>query len=94
MYSDSRIVIDALAELIEHVMERHQAATVSEERMTQVRYIMQVDEESFRSKISPQQLVAIESKEMEFILNELISAIGLQRYRFLERQKDGKSSQR
>jgi hypothetical protein len=91
MYSDSRFVVDALAELIEDVVQRHQAPTVSEERMTQVRYIMQVDEASFRSNISPGQLVLIESKEMESILDELISAIGLQRFRFVERQNNGMS---
>ena len=91
MYSDSKFVIDALAEFIDAVVERHQVAIVSEERMTQVRYIMQVDEVSFRSRITSEQLVAIESKEMSSILNELISAVGLQRFRFIERQNNGMS---
>lgn len=91
MYSDSRFVIDALAEFIEAVVERHQSPTVSEEYMTQVRYIMQVDDEaSFKSNISPQTLMTIESKEMDAILEELISAIGLQRFRFVQRQNNGK----
>jgi hypothetical protein len=89
MYSDSRLVIDALAELIEAVVERHQAPIVSDERMTQVRYIMQVDEVSFRSNITKEHLVTIESKEMVSILEELVSAIGLQRFRFMDRQKGG-----
>ena len=89
MYSDSKLVVDALAELIEAVVERHEAPSVSDERMTQVRYIMQVDEASFRSNISPEQLVIIESKEMASILEELISAIGLQRFRFVDRQTRG-----
>jgi hypothetical protein len=89
LYSDSTLVISALAELIEDVVQRHQVPTVSEERMTQVRYIMQVDEASFRSNIAPAQLVTIESKEMESILEELSSAIGLQRFRFMERQANG-----
>ena len=91
MYSDSRLVVDALAGLVESVVERHQAPTVSDERMTQVRYIMQVDEVSFRSNITKEHLVTIESKEMASILEELVSAIGLQRFRFLDRQKSGKS---
>jgi hypothetical protein len=90
MYSDSRLVVDALAELMECVMERHQVATVSEQRMTQVRYIMQVDEDSFRTHITAEQLVTIESKEMAVILDELVSAIGLQRFRFTDRQANGK----
>lgn len=90
MYSDSRLVVDALAELMECVMERHQVVTVSEQRMTQVRYIMQVDEDSFRTHITADQLVTIESKEMAVILDELVSAIGLQRFRFADRQANGK----
>lgn len=89
MYSDSRLVVDALAGLIEAVVERHQAPTVSDERMTQVRYIMQVDEVSFKTNITKEHLVTIESKEMASILEELVSAIGLQRFRFLDRQKSG-----
>jgi hypothetical protein len=90
MYSDSRLVLDALADLVECVMERHQVTTVSERRMTQVRYIMQVeDEEDFRQRITAADLVQIESKEMAVILEELVSAIGLQRFRFSDRQDSG-----
>eukprot|EP00980_Cylindrotheca_fusiformis_P008551 scaffold1813_cov109-Cylindrotheca_fusiformis.AAC.9 len=89
MYSDSGLVVDALAELIEAVMTRHQVPTVSDERMTQVRYIMQVDELSFRSSITKDQLVTIETKEMVDILEELVLAIGLQRFRFIDRQNKG-----
>ena len=91
MYSDSSFVIEALAELVEAVVQRHQSPTVSDEYMTQVRYIMQVDDEaSFKSNISPQTLISIESKEMDVILEEVISAIGLQRFRFVQRQNNGK----
>lgn len=90
MYSDSPAVVDALAEFIESVMERHQILEVSIPRMTQVRYIMQVDEASFRSSITPEQLLTIESKEMALILEELVSAVGLQRFRFADRQASGK----
>ena len=95
MYSDSRLVLDALADLIESVMERHQVVAVSERRMTQVRYIMQVaDEADFRQRITPADLVQIESKEMAVILEELVSAIGLQRFRFSDRQTSGTSQHR
>lgn len=92
MYSDSSLVVDALAELIESVVAKHQELTVSDEHMTQVRYIMQVDEASFRSHITKEQLITIESKEMLSILEELSSAIGLQRFRFLDRQNSGDES--
>jgi hypothetical protein len=51
---------------------------------------MQVDEASFRSNISAVQLLSIESKEMASILEELVSAIGLQRFRFVDRQTNGR----
>ncbi|CAJ1931516.1 unnamed protein product [Cylindrotheca closterium] len=92
MYSDSKLVIDALAELIEGVVNKHQDLTVSNEHMSQVRYIMQVDEASFRSHITKEQLITIESKEMLSILEELNSAIGLQRFRFIDRQNSGDES--
>lgn len=90
MYSDSRLVVDALADLVEAVVARHQLPSVSDERMTQVQYIMHVDEVAFRSSITKDQLVTIESKEMVSILEELVSAIGLQRFRFVDRQNSGK----
>jgi len=92
MYSDSGLVIDSLAALIEGVVNKHQELTVSDEHMTQVRYIMQVDEASFRSHITKEQLITIESKEMLSILEELNSAIGLQRFRFMDRQNSGDES--
>lgn len=92
MYSDSGLVIDALAEFIEAVVEKHQELTVSDEHMAQVRYIMQVDEESFRTHITKEKLILIESKEMLSILEELCSAIALQRFRFADRQNSGDES--
>lgn len=90
MYSDSKDVVDALAEFIEaSVSEDEDAPVVLEERMTQVRYLLQVDEVSFQSNFSADQLNMIESKEMSAIVDELVSAIGLQRFRFTERQNNG-----
>ena len=63
---------------------------VSEQRKTQVRYIMQVDEEAFRTSITSEQLLVIERKEMGVIIDELVSSVGLQRFRFVERQTKGK----
>ena len=90
MYSDSAQVVDALADLFEeHIMYAIEQP-VTEERMNQVRYIIQADETSFQSQFTPDQLKTIESREMESILEELLSAISLQRFRFTERQKSGK----
>lgn len=83
------MVVDALAELVEYGVGLQLSAHVSEERMTQVRYIMQVDEEAFRSSITAEQLLAIETKEMAVIIEELESSVGLQRFRFVDRQAKG-----
>eukprot|EP00539_Tryblionella_compressa_P017169 CAMPEP_0178845950 /NCGR_PEP_ID=MMETSP0746-20121128/17743_1 /TAXON_ID=913974 /ORGANISM="Nitzschia punctata, Strain CCMP561" /LENGTH=210 /DNA_ID=CAMNT_0020510245 /DNA_START=60 /DNA_END=688 /DNA_ORIENTATION=- len=63
---------------------------VSPARFQQTRYIMGVpDEESFRANITHQQLYTIENKELGTILEELASAIALQRYRFfVDRQQE------
>jgi len=89
MYSDYRGSIDALADLVEAATKKETTAYVLGERMNQVRYIMQVDEASFTSSFSADQLISIETKEMESIMDELVSAIGLQRFRFVERQNNG-----
>uniref|UniRef100_A0A7S1VM81 Uncharacterized protein n=1 Tax=Grammatophora oceanica TaxID=210454 RepID=A0A7S1VM81_9STRA len=89
MYSDSPLVIDAMAELLELALTATPSEQrASKDRMTQARYIMEVDEESFR-QISPEDLFRIESKETDVILGELVSAVGLQRFRFVERQNLG-----
>ena len=89
MYSDSAFVVDALAELVENHVRLNDPRASSSGRMAQVRHIIQVDEESFRSNFSVEQLRNIEFKEMDGIVHELMSAIGLQRFRFVERQKKG-----
>jgi hypothetical protein len=83
-------VIDSLAELLELCLAGSNDRKVSKDRMTQARYIMEVDENSFRS-ISSDDLYRIERTEMDAILSELVSAVGLQRFRFVERQSNGKS---
>jgi hypothetical protein len=89
MYSDSDLVVDALAELIEVVVPLSDEKVMSEGRMSQVRHILQVDDLEFRSKFSPEQLKLIEFREMGAIVGELVSAVSLQRFRFVERQNTG-----
>jgi hypothetical protein len=89
MYSDSDDVVDALAELVEYTVPLLDSKVMSEGRMSQVRNLLQVDEATFQSRFSPEQLKTIESKEMGLIVEELVSAIGLQRFRFTERQNKG-----
>lgn len=93
MYSDSAFVVEALAEFIENtVSENDETPRILEEQMTQVRYLLQVDEASFQANFTAEQLKTIESKEMYAIVDDLVSAIGLQRFRFTERQNSGKST--
>jgi hypothetical protein len=89
MYSDSPLIVDALADFLELVLVLDTEKVVSEGRMSQVRRIIQVDEVSFRENFTPEQLLTIEYKEMGTILEDLMSSIGMQRFRFVERQKDG-----
>jgi hypothetical protein len=91
MYSDSHEVVDVLAELVETTILLTDEKIMSEGRMNQVRYIIQVDESSFQAQFSASQLKSIETKEMETIVDELVSAVALQRFRFTERQKNGKA---
>ena len=88
--------MSALADLIEDVVERHvvpqsqqalpkqkQHRLISESRMTQTRYLMQVpDEASFRANVSEEQLHVIETKELSDILSELSVDVEGQRFRF------------
>jgi hypothetical protein len=88
LYSDSDLVIEAMAELVDDCIRENTSGRVSHERMTQARYIMEVEEEVFRS-ITADDLYRIEVKEMQDVLGELVSAVGLQRFRFSERQAKG-----
>jgi hypothetical protein len=91
MYSDSKDVVDALADFLESVLS---ARAVSEGRMTQACRILQVDASYFEAQITMERLESIETAEMEGIVEELVTAIGLQRFRFLDRQEQGESLER
>lgn len=87
MYSDSNLVVEAMAELLSDGLDKKDK-DATKERMAQARYIMEVDEVAFQS-ISPADLFRIESTEMDAIINELVAAVGLQRFRFVQRQANG-----
>jgi len=99
LQTDSPRVMNALADLIEDVVEQHVVpqpppppqdgrpkqnyCLISESRMTQTRYLMQVpDEASFRANVSEEQLHAIETKELSDMLLELSVDVEGQRFRF------------
>jgi hypothetical protein len=89
MYSDSHEAIDALAELIESTVHVSDDVDVSIGRMKQLQHILQLDESTFHSKFDAVKLALIETREMSDIVEELVSAVGLQRFRFTEREKLG-----
>lgn len=90
MYSDDDGVIDALADFIEATVPfKEETKLVTLGKMSQVRYLLEVDESSFKASFSIDQMKSIEITEMNVILNELVLAIGLQHYRFTERQGRG-----
>ena len=90
MYSDSHTVIDSLADFVETTMQTASSTVISQGRMNQVRHIIQVDEASFKANFTAEQLKTIETKEMAAIVEEVVSAVGLQRLRFTERRNKGK----
>jgi hypothetical protein len=92
MYSDSPVVIDSLAEFVECTVVLSDEKIMSPGRVRQVRHIIQPDIVSFQTQVTGHQLKTIESREMSSIIDELLIAIGLQRFRFSERQNKGKSS--
>lgn len=119
MHSESPLVLEALADLLEAAVDRHDhrdniamktsalaAASSSlssssststasrfnihtvwtsqKARMAQTRYIMQVDEEAFRSSgITYSQLHQIESKELGILLDVLATTVTLQSFRLI-----------
>lgn len=94
MNTESPRVMGALADLIESVIERHvvprprsesqpRPQLISEARMTQTRYLIQVpDEMSFRANVSEEQLHMIETKELSDILEALSADVERQLFRF------------
>jgi hypothetical protein len=89
MYADSALLIDALADFVESTAILSDEKIMSLGRMNQVKHIIQPDMTSFQAQITGQQLKMIESREMISIVDDLISAIGLQRFRFVDRQNKG-----
>jgi hypothetical protein len=89
MYSDSTIVVETLADFVESIVMVSDEKISSAGRLSQVRHIIQPDVASFQTQVTGQQLKIIESREMLLIVDDLASAIGLQRFRFMERQAKG-----
>jgi hypothetical protein len=82
MFSDSSDVLDVLAETIELLALDASGKPMSVGQMEHARYIMGVDSDTFRAMYSAYQLRKIDSKLMVCMVQQLASAIGLQRFRY------------
>ena len=90
MYSDSELVMDALSGLLDTLLRQH----AKDESALKGLSIMQgIAAASFGSPDNLLQLekdLATEAQGRDEILSELVSAIGLQRFRFSSRLSNGK----
>ena len=91
MYSDAEIVMDAISELLDTLLRQH---AKEESALKGISIMTGVATNSFASPDSILQLekeLASEAQERDEIVMELVSAIGLQRFRFSSRLSSGKS---
>jgi len=87
MYSDSEIIVDCLAELLETLLLQHEMDQTLHEGLGIVGSVMSGEaKSSLHSMGNSLNTVMIERRTM---LHELVSAIGLQRFRFNERLAKG-----
>ena len=90
MYSDSSEVVDALADCLEYLLSSSRRISPSAVEQTRLLMDHPPSVEAFAKTVSVEQLKEIELKEQSELVAELTSAIGLQRFRFGERQSRGK----
>ncbi len=95
MYSDSEMIMDSLAEFLETLLRRHtedegvlEGLSVAGSRI--IGNISNANANSASSLHNFEQYLNAEITERRSILSELVSAIGLQRFRFNDRLANGK----
>jgi len=91
MYSDSDIVMDSLSELLDSLLRKHTESESAVEGLSIANNVM-----GLTSFLSPDMIqlhsdVASGVEERDSILMELVSAVGLQRFRFKARLSSGDS---
>lgn len=90
LYSDSAIVMDSMAELFDTLLRKHQQDLKSMEGFSVVNSFMQrTSIQSPQVLKETQQMMNNEQAQRETILAELITAVGLQRFRFMSCQNRG-----
>lgn len=97
MYSDSEIVLDALTEMLETLMQKHLENQTALDSLSMVQsFIKSQGPYKFDSSSKIQTLeedVSFELAEQEDILSELIVAIGLQRFKMKMHIFDGENKE-
>ena len=83
LYSESETVMDSMAELFDTLLRKHEQDTTSMEGFSVVNSFMQrTSIQSPQVLKETQQMMNNEQAQRETILAELITAVGLQRFRF------------
>ena len=97
MYSDSEMIMDSLAEFLETLLLKHVQDGSIIEGLTIVGSVANTlipssnINSSFSPKNSMDQFISFEMEERQKIALELVAAISLQRFRFIERLAQGES---
>ncbi len=95
MYSDSELVMDALSELLDTLLRQHaEDKTVLEGLNIAENFLNSKSTSAFQNPATMQKFeqdIQDEMRDRNVILSELVSAVGLQRFRFTSRLSNGTS---
>lgn len=95
MYSDSEMVMDALAEMLETLLDKHTEDQNTLNSLSMIQSFIQTQGSPLYQTSSTMKTledqVSSESPEREDILCELVAAIGLQRFKMKMHLLDGKT---
>jgi len=93
MYSDSELVMDALSELLDTLLRQHAEDQNAIQGLAIAGSVMKgISAASFQSPTTMLQFekeLAAAVQERDAILSELVSAVGMQRFRFSSRLSSG-----
>lgn len=82
LYSDSEIVIDAAAELLDTLLKKNAEDMATMESLSLVSTFMQNASASATNLLQTEEAMKLKEAERDAILVELVSAVSLQRFRF------------
>jgi hypothetical protein len=85
MYSDSDIVMDSLSELLDSLLRKHTESENAVQGLSIANNVMGLTSSLSPDMIQLHSVVAAGVEERDYILMELVSAVGLQRFRFKTR---------